>query len=450
MRPARVIGVIVLLLPPIAAHAQNDAVADAARALVSAAATEPPSSRPERVRQAAAVMARALAAWDRQLDDLRRAAEPALVTADAHSAFRLHVELGIALRNRGRFGEAIRELDAAAGLEPGASDLHLLRALTFEAAGRADDAATAFGIAWSLDPASPIKAYYALQRRGVVADDDRARAIATLETAYRRLNDGASRPLTAPFAVADVFPDTLSRLPVVGDAVTGAGFALLAAGHYSEGIAALLQSNVSTASNESPATHFQRAQLLEAEGRVSEARGEYLATLGGTLAGRSLVYVAIGRLARVEGDIAQAIAAYRDAVRLNPGDQTMRLELAGAYAAASDPEAAFTEIVGGLLLNPASGQLHAALGQLRLDMDRTEEAVAAFTRALELNPTQFEVRYALAAALTRAGRTAEASAQLQIFERARREQLERRRQGIQDEVEKEEALRRGVTSGAAR
>jgi predicted Zn-dependent protease len=158
-----------------------------------------------------------------------------------------------------------------------------------------------------------------------------------------------------------------------------------------------------------------------------------------------VIYVAIGRLAEVEGEGPAAIDAFEHAVRLNPNEPLMRQELATALAAAGRRDAAFAELVAGLLVNPANAPLHAAIGQLRLDDNAPADAVPAFTRALELSPERYEVRYALAIALKRLGRNDDAAVQLEQFERTRRQMLERRRRDIQSDVDKEETIRRGVS-----
>ena len=109
-----------------------------------------------------------------------------------------------------------------------------------------------------------------------------------------------------------------------------------------------------------------------------------------------------------------------------------------AYSAAGRTDNAFGELIAALLIDPSDGQTHAAVGQLYLDAGRHADAVAAFRRALELAPARFEVRDALATALTRAGDTAEAAKEFEIYERQRREALELRRRDIADEVGREE------------
>src|SRR4051812_37047797 len=234
--------------------------------------------------------------------------------------------------------------------------------------------------------------------------------------------------------------------PVVGNASTGPAFALLASGNYSEALAQLSAVTPDGGRTlDGPLLRFAQAQEDEKENRIAEARQGYVAALAGTLAGRSAIYVAIGRLSQVEGDLPGAVDAFAHAVRLNPADQTVRQELASAWAASGRVDDAFAELVAGLLVNPANATLHAAIGQLRLDADHPADAIPAFMRALQLNPAGYEVRYALAHALTRVGKLEEAATQLAMFESARREMLERRRHDIQQEVDREEAIRRGLT-----
>jgi tetratricopeptide (TPR) repeat protein len=322
----------------------------------------------------------------------------------------------------------------------------VLRALTLEAAGRSEEAGKAFRAAWNLDASDPVKAYYVTQRPGAGSAAERDRARALLTDTYRRLAFDAGRPAAAPFVTLGAIPDNLSRTPVIADDATFDGFALLSAAKYSDAVAALTRGGrAQTAKTEdSPLAHFARGQRDEAENRVTDARREYQAALAGTLLGRSVLSVGIARLAQVEGDLAGAIDAFARAVQVNPNDPNIHKELASAYAAQGRADDAFCELMAALLINGRDAQAHAAIGQLYLDAGRDAEAVAAFNRALELMPDRYEIRYALATAHTRLGNTAEAARQLEIFDRVRREALERRRRDIANEVEQQEALRRGV------
>jgi tetratricopeptide (TPR) repeat protein len=379
-------------------------------------------------------MATALAEWDRGIS--------AMETAAAPRGYQQHIELAVAYRTRGRPADALREFDAAAALQPSASDVHVLRALTLEAVGRFEEAGTAFLTAWRRDTANPVKAYYVAMRRGIsIADRDRARA--RLAETYRALPATSARSVTAPFVTLDAVPDNISPSPVVADDATAEGFALLGDGKYAEAATALKRAAHADGdrADDSPLIHFARAQRAEADNQVSEARRNYRAALTGAIAGRSVLLVAIARLAEVEGDAAGAIDALNQAVRLDPDDLNVRQELAAAYAAQGHTDEAFCELMAALFIDPRHAQTHASIGQLYLDAGRTTEAVTAFNRALELAPERYEIRYSLATAHARLGNAAEAERQLEIFDRLRREALEKRRRDIANEVEREERRR---------
>jgi len=422
-----------LTLRPSLAHAQLDTFVQAVRGLVDAAGqTEP--ARSTDIRGAVDRMAAALAEWDRNIKALEVRVSRESAGAPNDGTYRLHVELGVAYRVRGRMADALRELDAAGALRPSSSDVQMLRAVTLEAAGRPAEAGKAFLDAWHLDTGNPVKAYYVTQRVNTVGAADRVRARALLTDTYPRLGLDAARPGAAPFAALNAIPDGLLRTPAAagspGSAVT-AGFALLAANKYDEAVAA-----------------FRRPGEEGAVVRREEER----AALARTLAGRNVDVIGVARLAQIEGDPAGAIEALTHALRFNPNDPNIHKELANAYAAQGRADDAFCELMATLLIDRRDAGAHSAIGQLYLDSGRDGEAVAAFSRALELMPGYYETRYALATAHSRLGHTEEAARQLDLFERARREALDQSRRDFASEAEREEAVRRGLAnqSGSAR
>ena len=443
-RAAGGIVAVALLGGPSLAIAQPDAVLQAVRELAILA------SQPAGQRSVAGVADRLAAAvrdWDRQIAALQDRVDRDGQSVSAPGAYQMHLELALAYRGRGRSNDAVRELDAAAALKPGGSDLQLLRALTLEAAGKRQDAANSFQRAWRFDSRNPLKAYYVLERGAGSADDRRA-AHALLDDTYARLAAGDAVTVS-PLLTSALVPDALWRTPVVADDALREAFALLSANKFSEAAVALKRAPATPRAGvsgeiASPLTHFQRGKSHEEANRVADARREYQAALTGTLVGRHVLYVALGRLALVDGDQAGAVDAFTKAVELAPNDPSIHRELAGALAAEGQVDEAFRELVAALLIDPHDPQAYAAIGQLRLDAGADQDAVVAFTRALVLTPDRYEPRWGLATALTRLGKSDEAARQLELFERARREADERRRRAVATESEQQESIWRGV------
>jgi tetratricopeptide (TPR) repeat protein len=369
-------------------------------------------------------MEAALAQWDRNISALEAQVKESTKKAPDLRAAQVHAGLGVAYATRGRLADALREFETAIRLRPSSSDVRVLGALTLEALGRPADAARMFEDAWTIDPRSGVKAYYVASRPGV---DPAARAKARAFLSTLVVSGFSRTPPPAPaFVTLEAIPDGLSRAPIVGDEATADGFALLAAGRYKEAIAALMRGPRA----DSPRLHFARAQAAEATNRIADARREFQAALTGALAGRHVILIAIARLAQVEGDTQGAIDALTQAMRLNPNDAFTRKELAAALASDGKADDAQVELEAVLLIDAKDAQAHAAIGQLHLDAGRYDEAIAAFTRALELAPDRFEVRYSLATAYMRAGRDADAREQFELYDRARQDALEKRRKDL--------------------
>ena len=444
--PARIFVVaaaLAMVLHASTADAQLESFVQAVTQLAQAA-SQPQAVRPDAFRAAADRMAQALVEWDR-LIAIQESAGAGGGNGIPAESYRRHIERGVMYRLRGRFADALRELDAAIAARPNASDAQLLKALTLEAMHRPEDAARAFAAAWTLDDRNLVKAYYLLTRPDAGAEADRERARNLLAEAYRHDALELTQPATPPsITVAftlDAIPDGLSRTPIVGDSTTAEAFALVTQAKFGEAIAALRRTHAAASPDDAdvPLLHFVRGQQDERLGEVGSARHHYEQALTGALLGRSALYVAIARLAQVEGDTTAAVDALRSAVRLTPNDSYLHKELAAALVAQGRVDDAFCELMAVLLIDPGDAHAHATIGQLFLDSGRHGEAVHAFTRALSLRPDAFEARYGLATALARLGNAADAAQQFEQFERARREAEERRRREIASDVEPRDA-----------
>ena len=378
-------------------------------------------------------MALALTEWDRELANLRPQGD----------ALQRHHRLGLSFHQRGRLNEALREFDAVIALRPTppfASDIHLDRALTLEAAGKAVDAREAYRLAWTGDVSHPGKAYLAL-RRGHLDDAAAARARDVLRDAYTRAVDGDDRFPSPLVPTRGAIPDTFSPAPIAGDGRLDRVFALLAAGQLDEATAALGNDGPAPSANDSARARMARGGIAEREGRLSDARREYAAAIEGTLSGRHALYVAIGRLALVDGDSEGAIDAFAQAVRLNPGSPVIRRELASALVAGGRFDEAFTELVAALLMAPKDAEVLAAVGQLFLDADQAAEAIAPLRRALAVKADRFQTHYALAIALSRTGLTEDGKREFEQFERLSRQALADRRRAVAGQAGPDESKR---------
>lgn len=428
-----------IVLQPFAAHAQVETFVNAIAQLAQAAG-QPPASRSQALSAATDRMEEALAEWDRRIaaQEVTNAGKQDGAAADSDKG---HIELGIAYCLRGRFSDALREFDAAGAARATSPDAHLLRAHTLDALRRSDEAAREVAAAWTLDDRNPVAAYQLLARPAAGTQMDRQRALGLLTESYRRDSFPLRQPTSGPFVSLAAIPDNLSRAPIVGDATTGAAFALVTQSRFAEAIATLRQPPAAVASDgaDIPLLHFLRAQQDERSSEIASARRHYQQALAGTLLGRSALYVAIARLAQVEGDTTAAVDALTSAVRLNPNDPYPHKELAAALASQGRVDDAFCELMATLLIDPVDAHAHATIGQLFLDAGRHDEAVRAFTRALELRPDAFEVRYGLATALARLGNAVESAQQFEQFERARRDAQEGRRRDIASDIDPQTA-----------
>jgi tetratricopeptide (TPR) repeat protein len=378
------------------------------------------AAKPEQLPATRARFIAALREWDREIAALKTGAD----------TFQRHVELGLVYRRRGQLPEALAHFEAAAALRPNASDVQLLRARTLDAAGRPTEAGRAYHAAWARDDANPLKAYLALRRAQGLDDAASARAARALRDALGRILAGTVRPSPQLFVPLDLFPDAMAGTPLTGEGRMDRVFSLLADSRLDDAAAALEAVGPAAPGPDGSSLRIERAGTHERGGRLTDARREYMAAVEGALAGRYALYVGIGRLAQVEGDADAAVDAYENAVRLNPNDPALRREFGAALVAAGRFDDAFAEFVVALLIAPDDAEVLAAVGQMFLDTDRAQEAIAPLRRALAVKADRYETHYALATALARAGRPDDAAREFAEFDRLSRQATQNRRRVV--------------------
>lgn len=104
----------------------------------------------------------------------------------------------------------------------------------------------------------------------------------------------------------------------------------------------------------------------------------------------------------------EAIAAYREAVRLQPRAPQAHNDLGAVLYDVGRVEEAIDEYETALRFDPDYAEAHNNLGVALLSQGRTAESVAAYRRALSLRPEFTEARYNLCLGLELLGALAEA------------------------------------------
>jgi tetratricopeptide (TPR) repeat protein len=119
----------------------------------------------------------------------------------------------------------------------------------------------------------------------------------------------------------------------------------------------------------------------------------------------------------------ESIAAFREALALDPGYERARVRLADELVAAGELEAARELCLDMLESAPNSPGVLYRLGQVHVRERNTPAAIEAFERSLRVGGSFGAGHYALAKAYSRAGRTAEAERQFELQKRHSNRQL---------------------------
>ena len=117
---------------------------------------------------------------------------------------------------------------------------------------------------------------------------------------------------------------------------------------------------------------------------------------------------ALGSFYAKRGRPVEAEAEYKAALRLSPQFAPAAINLADLYRALGREAEGETALRAALVASPQDAGLHYALGLNLVRLKRTDEALAEFGRAAELDPGQARYGYVYAVALHSAGRGSEA------------------------------------------
>jgi tetratricopeptide (TPR) repeat protein len=181
----------------------------------------------------------------------------------------------------------------------------------------------------------------------------------------------------------------------------------------------------------------------------AEQNGEALAQYSeaerlAPLSGRGQVHQAVATLALVQLDAPGAAAAVGRRVAEDLNDASAHRDLASVYTKQGRQDEAFAELAIAACLDPNDPLTFVALGRNLMADRHDEDAVAALERAVALQADLREARYALAQALNRVSRSADARRHLLEFERQRAEAVTRERRDLDLAAAKSEAAQRSA------
>ena len=324
-------------------------------------------------------MSAALAKWDEEIRDWEREVRPRLKEGDSQVALQVHTFLASLYMERGRFDDALRELDEDIRIDPRRAAFPRFKGLIHQLAGRRGAAAEAFWAAWLLDPADPVNAYRAIAFPSTqLTEQERARALDTLRTVEREMVTGTRTPAAAPFvSITGIIDDAGGGMAFV-PAAYAQGFSLVVKGNLDAGVAALRAASAADPLVADAALRSPAGQGLTAlrEGRVTDAIEQLEKTVAGA-ADSSEAHRLLATAYGVSGDITRSLGHLREAVRLNPRDERSWIALARTLDQTGRSMEAEQAVRMAIAALPDAGALRWQLAALAARQARTIEADVA-------------------------------------------------------------------------
>jgi serine/threonine-protein kinase len=276
-------------------------------------------------------------------------AVPLLTAAQrrARQDFRLNLELGLALEQRGRSDEALGHFRAALAVRPQSIAAYIGLGTALSSLGRREEAAEHFEEALQLDPGSEV----ALQNLGVVLQFQ------------VRVDEAIGH-----------FEQALRIDPSFGWAHANLGAALAQKDRLDEAI-----------------DHFEQALRLDPDPNPR---------------GAAVCYTNLGHALHRKGRLDEALKQLTEAVRLAPGSSDAQMNLGNVLRDTGRLDEAIDHMDEAVRLNPKNGKAHHNLAAVLLEKGRLEEAIDRFQQSLKLDPKFAMAQTGLSVSLTAATRAA--------------------------------------------
>jgi len=322
--------VLVLLVVPSAALAQRDSFYAALVNFHKSSAGLYGDEGPQLTAHLEA-MSTALARWDAEIRNAERDLRSRLTAADVQTQLQIHTLLASLYIERGRFADALRELDQDLLIDPRRGPFHRLRGLVLQAIFRPDEAADEFRATWLLEPADPQNAYRLIAyRSALTTPQEIERAIASLTIVERELIRRERPRADAPFINIHGIIDDAGGAMAFVPAAYARGFSEILRGEFDGGLAALraaLANDPLILDSSSRPEPLARGIAALRQGLVPAAI-EQLEAAAARANDSSEAHRILGTAYLIQGDIARSVQHLRDAVRLNPRDERSWLALA--------------------------------------------------------------------------------------------------------------------------
>ncbi len=215
------------------------------------------------------------------------------------------------------------------------------------------------------------------------------------------------------WAMADWIESRRSLRPVLGGIVAVA-FCLLSAIAFQQASywrnSVTLWTHTLECTDDNCIAHNYLGNVLVGQGRVDEAIAHYREALRIDPA-----YVGahsnLGNVLAGQGWADEAIAQYREALQLDPTYAVAHNNLGNSLAGQGKADEAIAQYREALRIDPTYVDAHFDLGNALFRQGRVEEALAEYREALRINPTYAAAHYNLGLALFRRGKSEEAIAQ---------------------------------------
>jgi tetratricopeptide (TPR) repeat protein len=157
-------------------------------------------------------------------------------------------------------------------------------------------------------------------------------------------------------------------------------------------------------------TRFTLGDALGQQGRTGEAMAQYREALR-LNPDYANAHNNLGLALAQQGQLDQAIVEYREALRTNPDDVDVHNNLGLALARQGRAADAIVEYREALRINPDAIDAHNNLGDSLAHQGKMAEAIAEYREALRIEPAFAEAHYNLGAALARQGQIEQAIAE---------------------------------------